>query len=558
MKKITKREKRTPVNPSIKIVNLDTTEEKVVSDKSKRMKNDTVAKKRKPRSIRYLFNIRKVKDTIAAYGYTTSTAVLFQYYCSAVVLGFIVSSLYKLPVWGILVSIVACMYAAVMLVLNKYYNQYQTKRFEDANNYIETMLSAFKRSRTILQSLKDVSAAFSEGEMKTAIDQAIAYLENEKLQGDENDADSLTTNEELKRKALQIISDSYNCKRINTLHKFLIIVESQGGDCESYLTMLANDKRLWHERCEDAQIVRNSARIGFIISVVLSAIICLIPFYLGHYIKYGDATIDISSYNLINIGTVVFIVFSCLYLIRIDNKFCSDWLSDFEDMKLETAQSEYRKFMDYDPHKGFVSSLITGAIVLVGVFSIYFFVKRSVFVLCIGLVIFLFVLRFREMLHRMRFKYLKKRYEEAIPFWIMTVTLYLQSRSVRSAISDSYEDAPNAIKPALDELLLGLESFPEENTAYNLFLKDFQLTEVSQCMQSLYTISKGTSKDDLSAFNDMVYQSSIVMDRSEKIKVNNQNAVYNTAVLIPVVVASFKLMIDLTAFIVLFTTLITV
>ena len=56
----------------------------------------------------------------------------------------------------------------------------------------------------------------------------------------------------------------------------------------------------------------------------------------------------------------------------------------------------------------------------------------------------------------------------------------------------------------------------------------------------------------------MVYQSSIVMDRSEKIKVNNQNAVYNTAVLIPVVVASFKLMIDLTAFIVLFTTLITV
>ena len=62
MKKITKREKRTPVNPSIKIVNLDTTEEKVVSDKSKRMKNDTVAKKRKPRSIRYLFNIKKRKN----------------------------------------------------------------------------------------------------------------------------------------------------------------------------------------------------------------------------------------------------------------------------------------------------------------------------------------------------------------------------------------------------------------------------------------------------------------------------------------------------------------
>lgn len=501
--------------------------------------------------ITYYFNQKHLIKTISEYGYTMTTASLLQYYAYALIVGFLISRMYKMPIWASIITMIIALIVAIRLIINKYYNLYQVKRFNDANRYIEKLLSSFKRSHLIYESLKDVYNIFSDGEMKSAVKMAIDVLENSDITDDADEDSIIVSNDVLKEKALSYISEAYNCRRINMVHKFLIIVEKTGGDCNSYLDMLLKDRKLWDRRCQDAQISRNHTRTVFFVSVIIAALICSVPFYLPAILGDGYKMLDIANFTPIVIESLIYIIISALFLNSMDKSMCSNWLNDVDDIDINKAQKDYNSYIEFDPKKGTAVSLMIAALVATLVI-IGYVVTQHLFLLLGGMILVIFLLRIQEFMHRSLYKTLKKKIEIAVPYWIMNVALLLQSRSVRSAIVDSYDDAPNILKPALDELLLGLEEFPEDYKSYDLFLKEFDITEVSECMQTLYSLSMGGSKDDISLLTDIIDKSTIMMDRAEDLKIKDRSAVLGVSIMMPVIFSSIKLIIDLTVFLIVF------
>ena len=499
----------------------------------------------------YYFNYKHLKDKVSGYGYTMTTVTLLQYYAYALIVGFLISRMYKMPVWASVITMMIALIVAIRLIINKYYNLYQVKRFNDANRYIEQMLSSFKRSHLIYESLKNVDRTFSEGEMKSAVKKAMDVLKNSNITDEANEESSIVSNNELKENALSYISEAYYCQRINMMHKFLIIVEKNGGDCNIYLDMLLKDRNLWDRRCQDAQISRNHKRTLFFVSVIVAALICAIPFYLPSLIGDNYNMIDIANFTPIVIGSLIYIIISALFLNSTDKSMCSNWLNDVNDIDINKAQKDYHSYIEFDPKKGAATSLIIAAFVATLVIIIYA-INQQLYFLLGGMILVIFLMRIHEFMHRSLYKSLKKKIEIAVPYWIMNVALLLQSQSVRSAIKSSYNDAPNILKPALDELLLGLEEFPDDFKSYDLFLKEFNITEVSECMQILYSLSTGASKDDISLLTDIIGKSTIMMDRSEDLKIKDRTAILGTSIMMPVVFSSIKLIIDLSAFLIMF------
>lgn len=510
-------------------------------------KKEIKHKKKSEHKVIYYFNHKHLKEAVSGYGYMITSTTLLQYYSYALIIGFFISRLYKLPIWASLVTMVIAVIVAIRLILNKYYNLYQVRRFNDANRYIEKMISSFKQTHLIYESLKNVYDIFSDGEMKTAIKKAKDVLENTEIISDANDDSTIMKNTKLKEMALSYISEAYNCRRINMLHKFLIIVEKTGGDCNPFLDMLLKDRNLWETRCQDAQISRRHNRTTFFISVIIASVLCAVPFYMPALLGDTFKIANIADYPPIAIGSLIYIIITALFLNSSDKAMCSNWLNDVDDVDLEKAEKDYYSFIEFDPHKGTALSLVIASLVATLVIIQYVFI-RNIFLLLAGMFLVLHLLRLHESMHKSLYKSLKKRIEIAVPYWIMNVALLLQSKSVRAAISASYDDAPNILKPALKELKLGLDELPEDYASYDLFLKEFGLTEVEECMQTLYTLSMGKSKDDINFLTDIIDKSTVLMDRSEEIKIQDRSAVLGVSVMVPVLFSSIKLMIDLSVF----------
>lgn len=529
------------------------------------------------RNVGYYFNHKHLQEAISGYGYTMTTPILFQYYCYAAIVGYVIASIYKMPLWSKILTIIIAIITSIHLILNKYYNLYQIKRFDEANKYIEKMLSSFKRSHKIYESLLDVKELFPENDMMyDVITKAIDTIKTTQLTEDTNDSDNnydgleedgdenydnleeyndgkVLSNEALKKKALSYISKAYNCRRINTLHNFLIIVEKNGGNCDTYIDVLLQDRALWDARCNEAQIERNHTRTLFFVSIIFASLLCAIPFYMS--VMFGDnfKMINISEYIPVIIGSLIYITYSARFLAKTDKKFCTNWLDDVKEVSLKSAQKDYHQYIEFDPKEGMTKSLIIAAITGTIFIGLYCLV-RSFVILLIGLVIALMLLRIHEIHHKLLYKILKKQIEIAVPFWIMNVALLLQSRGVRTAIKDSYDDAPNILKPALNELILGLEAYPDDRTSYDLFLQEFGIKEVSECMTTLYTIANGTVNDYNDALMDVVKNSNILMDRSESLRNKDKTAVFKLAISTPPLYSSFKLMFDLSVFLLSFMT----
>lgn len=48
-------------------------------------------------------------------------------------------------------------------------------------------------------------------------------------------------NEDIYEQALKILEEEYYCKRLISLHKFIIKIEKQGGEFEEYINIILSD-----------------------------------------------------------------------------------------------------------------------------------------------------------------------------------------------------------------------------------------------------------------------------------------------------------------------------
>ena len=154
---------------------------------------------------------------------------------------FFAGKLFKLERGQIVSLLVYAYILTPYILLGKAKSLYYQRKFWDVNKYMEKMLYYFKGRPKLLECWGMVLELFPEGEMNTAIKDAIGHVKI---------SDNLETG---KAEAIQDLSKRYQCSRLLRIHEFFMQVERDGGNYDMSIELLLKDRQLWAERVEELQ-----------------------------------------------------------------------------------------------------------------------------------------------------------------------------------------------------------------------------------------------------------------------------------------------------------------
>ena len=117
--------------------------------------------------------------------------------------------------------------------------------------------------------------------------------------------------------------------------------------------------------------------------------------------------------------------------------------------------------------------------------------------------------------------------------------------SVLGNIQKSKEFVPAVLRKELYQLTDQLELEPESAMPYHEFLKDFFIPEVNSAMGILYSIAIGNSGNADKQISELVDKNLEMLDIAESELLKSSAAGMYVLFLIPVLTASFKLVLDM-------------
>lgn len=446
---------------------------------------------------------------------------------------------FKLPMLWTLPLIVAGLWYSPTLVRNSYRNKFERQRFSDVNVYIEQMLYAFKNSQKILTTLEDVKVLYPAGTaMREAIDDAIAVI---------TDPTAVKNNESAEHHALGLIEARYPNDYVRSLHRFMLKVESIGGNFDSSIELLLGNRAMWENRIHRLQDQRRQRRSQILGSIAASTALCLLMLYIL------PTEVDISTMTPVRIANVILVIaFTRIYLAA-DTKLSSDLLrsqSYEDDQKL---LNEYERYVNYDPRKGFRASLVF-AIFPVLIIAAGMFLMENTWVTVAGVVL-LPVMLFQHILgHNLLGKRLRREISVAFPQWLMELALLLQADNVQVAIFKTTDTALPVLRPELNKLRDRLLADPAASEPFMEFFQEFQMPEITTSMQMLYSLSIGGGGDADEQVANIVKRNNIILDRAEQQQNDDSLSSLYTLFLLPVLLGGVVLMVDMTAFLMTFVT----
>lgn len=496
------------------------------------------AKKKKRGSFYYAMPWNLSRE-IRQFGYGFSIKRIGMIY--ALIIGIMVGIglAFKLPLLWVVPLILAGLWYSPTLVRNAYRNKFEKQRFSDVNVYIEQMLYAFKNSQKILTALEDVRVLYPTGSaMREAIDEAIGVI---------IDPTAVKNDESAERRALDKVEARYPNDYVRSLHRFMLKVESIGGNFDSSIELLLGNRAMWENRIHRLQDQRRQKRSQILGSVAASMSLCLLMLYIL------PAEVDISTMTPVRIANVLMvIVFTRIYLAA-DTKLSSDLLrsqSYEDDNKL---LREYERYVNYDPKKGLRASLVF-AIFPLFLIVLGMFVFENTWVTVAGAVLLPVMLFQHTLGHNLLGKRLRREISVAFPQWLMELALLLQADNVQVAIFKTTETALPVLRPELNILQERLMANPAASEPFLEFFGHFQMPEITTSMQMLYSLSIGGGGDADEQVANIVKRNNIILDRAEQTQNDNSLSSLYTLFLLPVLLGGVVLMVDMTAFLMTFVT----
>lgn len=485
---------------------------------------------KKKSGIKYL-RYRNLTQELAKYGYEyTSKKALFAY-GMIVLVAAIFGLLYKLELPYIAAIGIIGLVFSPMVILQTMKGRYHTTMFSLANNYMEQFLYSFKRNGTVLNALLETATIFDEGIFHEVLDRAIEHIQY------------TTDSEDPEREALDIVGEFFHCERIDAIHSFVIGAQRRGGDAGGSILLLAKNRAMWAERVMNLQKEFQIVKRNIMIALVATMLICILPLYL----LGGD--LDISSIPLCQISAVVLIGICMLIYVKADKKLCRSWIE--KEVDSTGMGKKYLQVRDYDEVKEAKSSqkmAIIPVILFIGAF-IYF---KNIAVLVAGVVVVLFFLNQHKIGHNLAMKKVAREIEKQFPNWLMEVALLLQTDNVQMAIRKSMDSAPEVLVYALEDLIYQLEEDPNAIEPYHRFLKEYRNPDVQSAMKMLYALSSGNAGDVTKQVEELIDRNNAMMDKAEKLEQEDKIAGMKVYILLPSLLASFKLMVDMALLLVVF------
>lgn len=446
-------------------------------------------------------------------------------YFIAFIIVYALRVLLKLNWW---ITTALLIFAMVMVPFHKrrqeQAKEYQT-RFMEVSLYLDTLLYAFVKEEKVELAVRDVSQTLPQGKMKALVEKTLEYM-------------NMTYEEvEILDEALGMIEKEYSCKRVKDVHQFMIHVEYYGGEIEKPVNLLLADKRRWEKRIQIAISERNKQMVDVVLSVCVSLLVC------GAIVYLPVMDIDISREVVVQLAAFIVIVINDLIIYRCQKYLAVDWiqlqLTDTEEYYIKKMES----FKNYDETKEKRLSFMLGAIGILLCATAFLLGKEW------WVVGFLFLSLFFFNQHKIGKGLLRKtlvrEIKYAFPNWLLDLVLLLQSENVQVALLKSQQHVPGVLRKALQELNDRLENEPEASEPYHMFLQEFAIPEVHSAMGSLYSLSIGNSGNADKQINELVEKNLEMLNTIETDLLKNSSSGMYVLFLLPVLTASFKLIVDM-------------
>ena len=419
-------------------------------------------------------------------------------------------------------------FAFVMIPLHrKRYEKFaeNKRRFFEVSSYLDTLLYSFVKEEKVVLAIADVSQTLPQGKMKNLVGQAFGFMQMT--------FDKIEVIEE----GLRMVEKEYPCQRIRDVHQFMIHVEYYGGEIEKPVNLLLADKGRWERRIQEAIAQRNKQFTDVVLSVAAALMIC------GAIVHLPVMDMDISGEWFVQIFTVLVVVINDLIIWKAQKYLMVDWIT----LQLTEDEEHYvkkmKEFRSYDEEKekklsgilGFIGAALT---------TVFAFLGKEWLVVAGLLLTLLFLNQHRVGKNLMR-KNLVKEVKYAFPNWLLDIVLLLQSENVQVALQKSRAHVPGVLREELYQLTDRLELQPESSEPYHLFLKEFEIPEVHSAMGILYSLSIGNSGNADKQISELVEKNLTLLDDTERELLKSSSSGMYVLFLLPVVVASFKLIVDM-------------
>ena len=456
------------------------------------------------------------------------------------------STIYKLDIaYGLIVA-VAFLFFVPSLVLSTVKQNYQKRKFSEANSYIEQMIYSFKRNGKILAALQDTQQ-IANGSMRETIDAALSYIIRGNAVGKNRTA--------LYKEALSIIEDEYKCTRIMILHSFLINIEASGGSYGGQISILLEDAREWATRNMSFQQDIKNLKSRTIMSEVMAIILCAVMLYVIPAEQMANIVPTV-FYQLLTTG--VMIMFMLLYVI-IQQKLTGSWLDldGVDPNKDKEFDKDYQYCIEHlgDQGKRLLAIEQRKAYKKAVVFLIFvpacIMIDQPYFSIIPVLMAFIVASMPKKKLKGSK-RRVAEQLQQAFPIWIRQLTLQLQSENVFNALVKSQEECPHAVKAELQKLILAITDNPNSNQPYIGFfdfLGDNTSNEMKRLVRSLYAMSEvGTDNaesTDASQLTSLIQQNAKLTDNAERLANSLKLDFLSTLTLAPMVIGTIKMFIDL-------------
>ena len=371
---------------------------------------------------------------------------------------------------------------------------YYKKKFEDLISYMEQMCYSFKKGGKIRPSLIDAQK-ISDGEMKEIIEEVVVNIDSK-------------MNEDIYEQALKILEEEYYCKRLVSLHEFIIKIEKQGGKFEEYINIILSDIKEWSDRTELFRRDIDRIRRNVLISIGATLLTCGFMAYLipKEYSFTGNIVYQISSMIIILIMLVIYIF--------VYKKLNIDWLKEESFLNPEMVDKYYDLITKSQNEK------------------IKFMDKLSI----------------NKVKKRMR-----REISKVFPDWLRQVALNLQQQTVQSSIENSYDEAPYILKRPIRHLLIDFEEYPIGIEPYDNFLHELNMPEIQSSLKMFYCINELSKEETYKQTNAIIDRNNKMLKQAEEMKNKDRIGLAGTLSAGPMMVGVVKIIIDMVLMILVFT-----
>lgn len=480
-------------------------------------------KTKRPPLFSYL-NPNNIVTEIHRYGYHFSISSYVKFLLAAIIATGVVGYAFELQVPYILGLIGLCLLLLPGIILTTYHNLYEQKRFMDISNYMEQLLYSFKRRSKILSALADTLTLFPDGELHHAIVKAIYHIQN----GDG----------EIYEEAFSDI-EALGCKRTETIHRFLINVESIGGTYEESADILIEDRNRWVERTYADQKERQRIQRNMTIAIVLSFFIVGSTVWL-----LPKDFMDVLQNPISQTTTTVVLALNILLWTYVHKKLAGEWSMEERAASFQGIERYYNRIMNQSLKKEERSAVILSVTTLSAAILCLLFTRNVFFTLIICLFAYLLWMN-PKYKYRTARKRLTRELEKIFPEWMMSMALVLQTENVHVALTRTTPQAPELLIEELERLIQGIEREPNSIRPYLRFFEQLDIPDIASAMKMLYSMAEYGSGGAGKQIAALVKRNSMLMDKAEHMKQEDYLAGMGFFILMPMVTGSGKMLVDM-------------